>query len=535
MPHRNSSPSVRQDIKQNDAAQRARTAESGTASAVAPGVIPRSSRIALGLILVAFVIIRAPILFRHYGGQDEEWYAVPGLTVAQSGIPRVPYAPSRRLDSCFYKVDEALLALPPAYFYWQAPFFWALPAGYGTARLASAVAGMIAVGLVYLLGRRLAGRELIGLFAAGLYSFSRVLYFPAITARPDILCGMLGLAALWLTACWQSNGRRRTLAAAGAALGLGMLTHPFAIVYCLQVGVWVLLGRRGAGLKQRLQHFALLVGCALAAFSLWAPLILTHTELFRVQFFNNVLNRSGPGLLWRLLVPWESLAYHGEMLLEHAQAIQLSLMAGGLLAATALAWRRGQPGARLLVALAWSSCYLLAAVQGPHPTKGYWCYPGALLFLCLAYAVAELSDLFLAHGRWAVGGRLLVGALLLAPLLPGAGLRAWLAHLQHWSDINYNEPQFTQALLRDLPAEARLIVDPAFVFDVYLSGRRAVVGRYVDFYFNAQGQPYDYLIVGPLGRQYHVADGMHARRLRDYGNADDLFACYAEVYVPASD
>ena len=108
--------------------------------------IPRSSLAALGLILAVFCLLRVPILYRHYGGQDEDWYAIPGFTVAQTGIPRVPYAPCRSLKSCFYKVDEALLALPPAYFYWQAPFYWLLPAGYGTARLASAVAGMIAIG-----------------------------------------------------------------------------------------------------------------------------------------------------------------------------------------------------------------------------------------------------------------------------------------------------------------------------------------------------------------------------------------------------
>ena len=496
-------------------------------------VVPRSSLAALGLILAAFCLLRVPVLYRHFGGQDEYWYAIPGLTVAQSGIPRVPYAPCRNRESCFYKVDEALLALPPAYFYWQAPFFWLLPAGYGTARLASAAAGMIAVGLVYLLGRQLTGRESVGLVGAGWYSLSRVLYFPAIVARPDMLCGAFGLAALLLAVRWQASGLRRTLAAAGIMLGLGMLTHPFAFVYCLQIGGWTLVGARGARVKQRLANFALLTGCALAAFSLWTPLILAYPEIFRVQFFNNVLNRSGPGLLSRMLLPWESLRYHGEMLLEHAQTLQLALMAAGLLAATGLAWRRKQPGARLLVGLTWSSCYLLVTVQGPHPTKGYWCYPGALLFLCVAYAAIELGGPLVERLRRPAWGWLAGGALLVAALLPGAGLRPWLAHARHWSDPNYIEPRFTRAMLRDLPPDARLIVDPAFVFDAYLSHRHVVLGTNLDFFFNAEGQPYDYLIVGPLGRQYDLAATMHGRRLRDYGDPDDLFACYAQIYVPA--
>ena len=508
--------------------------DTGFSSSGVPSAIPRRSLAALGLILALFCLLRAPILYRHFGGQDEDWYAIPGLTVAQTGIPRVPYAPCRDRESCFYKVDLALLALPPAYFYWQAPFFWLLPAGYGTARLASAVAGMIAVGLVYLLGRRLTGRESIGVLAAGLYSLSRVLYFPAIIARPDMLCGAFGLAALLLAIRWQVSGRRRTLAAAGLLLGLGMLTHPFAFVYCLQIGGWTLVGRRGAGMKQRLANFALLTGCALAAFSLWTPLIAAYPEIFRVQFFNNVLDRSGPGLLSRLIFPWESLRYHAEMLLEHAQALQLALLAAGLLAATALAWRRKQPGARLLAGLAWSSCYLLVSVQGPHPTKGYWCYPGALLFLCVAYAVVESGGPLVERLRRPVWGWLVLGALLVAALLPGAGLRAWLAHVRHWSDPNYNQPRFTRALLGDLPNDARLVVDPAFVFDAYLSRRHVVLGTNLDFFFNAAGQPYDYLIVGPIGRQYDLAATMRGRHVRDYGDPDDLFACYAQVYVPAA-
>jgi hypothetical protein len=119
--------------------------------------------------------------------------------------------------------------------------------------------------------------------------------------------------------------------------------------------------------------------------------------------------------------------------------------------------------------------------------------------------------------------------------LPGAGLRSWAAHLRHWSDLYYNEPRFTQALLGDLPPDARLIVDPAFVFDAYLSGRKVMLGTNLDFFFNAAGQPYDYLIVGPLGRQYHLAETMRGRYLRDYGDPDDLFACYAQVYVPAGE
>jgi hypothetical protein len=501
-----------------------------------PGAVPRRSLAALALILAAFCLLRLPVLYRHYGGQDEEWYGVPGFTVAQTGIPRIPYAPCRDIKSGFYRVDEALYALSPGYFYWQTPFVLALSAGYGTARLASAVAGLIAICLVYLLGRQLTGRESVGVLAAALYSFSRLFYFPAITARPDVLCAACGLAALWLTSRWQASGSRRTLAASGILLGLGMLTHPFALVFCLQVGGWVLIGgQREGGVKRRLLDFGLLVGCALAVFSLWALLIAAHPDLFRIQFFNNVLNRSGPGLLSRLIFPRESLIYHAEMLLERAQPLQLALMAAGLVGAIGLAFGRGQAGARPLVGLALTGCYLLVTVQGSHPEKGYWCYPGALVFLCVAYAAIKLSDPLVASFKRPLCGRLIGAAVLIGLLLPGAGLRSLQAHLRHWSDPNYIQPRFTQAMLRDLPPDARLLVDPAFVFDVYLAGRNVVLAYDFDSLYSSRGQPYDYLIVGPFGRQYHLAEAMRGRHVRDYGDPDDLFACYAQVYVPAGE
>jgi hypothetical protein len=90
-------------------------------------------------------------------------------------------------------------------------------------------------------------------------------------------------------------------------------------------------------------------------------------------------------------------------------------------------------------------------------------------------------------------------------------------------------------MLRDLPPNARLLVDPACVFDVYLAGRRVVLAYDMDFLFSSKGLPYDYLILGPFGRQYDLAKIMHGRHLRDYGDPDDLFACYAQVYVPAGE
>ena len=210
--------------------------------------------------------------------------------------------------------------------------------------------------------------------------------------------------------------------------------------------------------------------------ALWTPLILTYPSHFLVQFSNNVLNPAGPGLLTRLVWPFSYLAYQTGILLEQTQRIQFGLMSLGMLATTAVAAHRRDSGLFAAVALAWSGLYLLAAASGGHPSNGYWCYPTALVFLCVAYvAVAagrRLADRLPRPALgWAVGGLLLV-----ATMVPGSGIRAWVAHLRHWSDVNYSAPRFTRGLLADLPDGARLIVDPVFVFDAYLAGRTVAVG-----------------------------------------------------------
>ncbi len=490
-------------------------------------VPPRSRRAAvvLAAAAAAFLLLRVPVMYRQPGGMDEDWFAVPGWTVAQEGIPRVPYAPERNRESVFYKADETLFALPPAYHYWQAPFFLALPAGYGTARLASAFAGLLGMWLVFELGRWILTDETAALWAAVVYSLSRVFYFPATTARPDMLCGMLGLAAVCCLWQWSRRPSVRRLAAAGVCLGLGLLSHPFAIVYCLQAGVWVLW--RSQPWRRAIRDAVLLTGTTVGVLLLWLPLILVHFDAFREQFLGNVLDRSGPGLLSRLVFPWPYATYHAGLLLEHAGAWQTALMAAGLLFAVTAS--RSSPNLRTLSILAISAVYLLVACQGQHPTKGYWCYPGALLCLCVGQMISCTAS---AIRRYSPRLSPLPGAVALALLVPGCGIRTTLAHVHHWNDVNYNAPRFVRSVLTDVPRGSRLIVDPAYVFDAWLAGHDAVLGVNVPIYFHADQFPYDYLIVGRYGLVNDLPRRLAGQFAASYGDKADPFACYVELYRP---
>ncbi|MFK7776489.1 MAG: glycosyltransferase family 39 protein [Gimesia sp.] len=485
----------------------------------------------LVLIVLLFLIWRIPIVLRDAGGQDEEWFAIPGWTILQAGVPRVPYAPQRHIDSAFYKADAALFALPPLYYYLSAPLYSILPPTYSTTRLLSVMAGVVSLLFIYMLACRVFKDPLAGLAGAGLFSLSRTFFFPATVSRPDMLCGMWGLLALWLMWRWYDNQKQqRYLVLSGIALGLGMLTHPFALVYCIQIGIWVILV--SGTLRERLIRAVVLVGCALALFALWVPLIVAYPEIFRIQFFTNVLDRSGPGLVTRLLFPWPYFSTQFQLLIEHAGQIQVALMLAGLFGGTWMAWRSEDRRTRIFMMLVWSSIYLLIACQGYHPTKGYWCYPGALLFLCIGWGLSELGRR--AWERSLVGrmGAVMGSVLIVAAMMPGSGVRTWLAHIDNWSNVNYNAPQFVSQILNDLPAEARYTVDRAYVFDFSSAGRATLLGDLREFSFDARPFPYDYLIVSHDCIDMDIATALNGRLIGTYGDPDDRFSCYVEVYVP---
>lgn len=490
---------------------------------------PRRSWLALSLIVTAFWLLRGPILYRQMPAQDEDYFAVPGYTILRDGIPRIPYVPSRDRGSVFYGADRQLMALPPLSFYWQAGVYAVCGPSTASARLASALAGTASIVLVYLLGRSWLREESAAVWGAGLYAFSRVLYFPSLTSRPDALCGLWGLAALWTASRWWESGRRCWLTASGACLGLGLLTHPFAVVYALQIGVWSLCRRSSLG--GRLLQGTILAAAALGLFSLWLPLIARDPDLFWTQFGNNVLHRSGPGLLSRAVAPLTSFQAQAPLFLEHVGPFQIVLLLGGAAAALsgAVSFREGWRPTVLTLTV--GGLYLHVVCQGEHPTKNYWVYTLAPLYLWAGAALVRWGQSGcrpLRLGRWGPAGALASAAALLAP---GAGLRTVAAHVQHWHDVSYSAPRFTQELLRLVPSDGRQAVDPAYIFDFYRAGRDVVLASNLPLYFDVSAERYDLLVAGPLSLRDGVPAALDALFEQAVGDKHDPFACYAEIYV----
>ena len=484
------------------------------------------ARLVLPLILILFIGLRLPPILHQSGTTDEEWFAIPGLTVAREGVPRVPYARATAQSSMFLGADQLLFAMPPLLFYAQAPFFMVLPPDHATARLPSLLAGCAAIWLAGAITSSLWNDRPAGLWAAGIYSICRLVYFPAMIARPDMLCGTLGLAAIWAMLRWERERGRGWLMLAGVCLGLAGLTHPFALVFAIQLGIWALVARGST--RERLSRCAGLASAALATFSLWGLLIIQAPGLFWPQFRNNILRPDGPGIVARLLLPGGNFVEHLPLVVDRAGPIQALFLAVCLALVAILAIRQRDRAAGLVAVLGTSSVYLLIALQGRHPLQGYWCYPVAFFAMaagwCLARGVASLQ------GRvgGAVGGIVTFG-LLAVVFTPGSGFRATWAYLRHRGEINYNPDSFVRSILTEVPPDARLTVGAEFAFDAYSLRRHVLLGIKHPDYFDATRLPYDFAILGRTAMEQGLDKIMDGQVVESFGDPTDPFSCVARL------
>jgi len=509
----------------------------------------QTTALVIAIAVVLFVALRLPMVLFSSGQMDEQWFAVPGYTVWKEGIPRIPYCPTRKRENFFENADRCLFALPPALHYVQAPFFGIFPAGYSAARLPSFFGGIIGLVVLGLLTRKIFHDTFIWGMGLILIAMSRPMMFTAITARPDLLCSVCcwsAIACMWLWADRDSverTGVGGELIAAGTLCGLGLLFHPFALVGCLQCGLWAIC-RRGGWKLRMLRGLAIAVPAALVL-SLWLPLILRFPKEFESQFTSNVLERSGPGLMQRLLWPWASLWHHARYQWEYHQAIQfVFLSAGGVLGLISLGLGKDSTPIvakyRYRIAiLVVSSIYLTATIAGIHPTKGYWVYtigwlyPLAVMGSVVASSIA-LSWLIPAlRGGRRCGWNWGIGPLLVALMIPGTGTTTLMAYVRDGAGSRTHATRFVDALLQELPQDARCIVDVHFVFDVWLSGRQTLLCQPRERFWGDTHPEFDYLIIGREGIDMDAPADYHARFWRSFGDPSTPADCYVKIYTPA--
>lgn len=490
---------------------------------ILPAVQSRTPWLMVGLLVLGFVAARLPFVLWLPGGQDEDLVSVPGLTLAREGVPRIPYMASRARTSMYNGTERAAMFYPPGGFLVQAAFFLWLPPSHATARIAGLIAAVVSIVLVFALGRKVYSVE-AGLWGAGLYAASRPLMFVAVTSRPDALCAALGLGALLILVDYWTTCAAWRLIAAGVLLGLGLFTHPFAVVYCLLCGIWVLATPQPW--RRRILAAALLTGVTLLTASLWLVFILQHPEEFQDQFLQNVVHRVPGSLAGRLLWAWPYLGSQLQYLREHAGLPQLALLTGGWISAAVMAVRSPDRKQRGAVLLAASSAYLLVGFLGGYQTKMYWNFVAALFCVATGGALAALVE-SVARRRMPLRAVLCVGLAMLC--LPGAGLTMWWKLVRPDPEHRYHAPDFIAHLLQQLPAEGRFAVDTPFVLEMWLSGRDARLHEEMEIR-PGQGYDYDWLLMGRNGLSKQHPQLMGGEYVQSFGDGTDPLACYAELY-----
>jgi hypothetical protein len=481
----------------------------------------------LALIAGLFLAWHLPLIYRTATGMDEDLFAVTGTTIRRTGLPQIPYIPTRDRRSFYYGADVALYILPPLSFYLEALVQTALGDGVGPARVASVLEGLVATWLVYDLARRWLGDHRGALWGALLYLYGRAACFPATTARPDMAATMFGLLSVWFLVRDGGERRVRGIVASGIAGGLSVLCHPMGLVPCAQVGLALLLIGPGT-VRGRLKAAAIFTISALAALGTWGLLIARHPELFWIQFHGNVLGRAGPGLFGTLRNPWPVVSFQARQFVSRTLPVQALLYAAGT------AWvlvRARRPGPeRALAYHLGASFVLLVLFMGTHPMLFYFAYPAA--FACIA--TGELAAWLAARAaRWTrrpAAVTFAISLLLIASLIPGSGFRTILAHLRHWNDPSYDAHRFAARIMDDLEPDAVVAVDGRYVLDFYLAGRRVVDAYYLEFL----PVDYDYLVVGPDGLRLSKVPLNDLELVRSYGDLADEFAPRATLYRPIS-
>lgn len=467
----------------------------------------------LAVMILAFLATQAPTLFREAPGLDEDLYAVPGLTIARTGVPSIPYLPTNDPATFYQGADVTLYTLPPLSFYVQAPFYLVLPPGIGPARLASVGAGLLAVIVIYYLGIAWGLTSRGALLGSAAYLFSRPFLFPAVMARPDMLTATLGFVAIAFLARPQSA---RPFAS-GFCSGLSMLSHPYGIVVGAQAAGRLLFlpgsFRVRAG---RLLRFGLATAAGL---SLWIPLIALHPDLFQRQFGGNVMGRAGPGLGETLRDPWPVLAFQFQQLLDRAGA---PVLAPAVVAGLFLMVRARRPGPQRELAFHLSaSLGLLILFMGRHPMLGYFVYPAGFA----AIAIGLLLDTLASRIGGRIGGFVAVG-LLAVVLVPGGGLKRTVANYRHWGDPTYDHRILAHRIEADLPADEVVAVDAPLVLAFYLDGHPVIHALYVNFI----DQDYRYVVMGRRGFERAPFGPNDLELIRTYGSESDPFAPYAELW-----
>jgi hypothetical protein len=187
-------------------------------------------------------------------------------------------------------IDSHVYIMPPAYFLYLAPWLALRGGDILTLRLSSVALGAMGVLVAFGLCRRVGAGGARAAIGPIILLADTVYLRGSLIARPDMLCLVLGLLALWL---WTSPraGSWRHLLLVGAVSALAPLTHPMGIAFPAAIAA---AGLASPPTRRSTTLAALAVGMAipLCAYGLYA---FQDVSAFKAQFGGALARKLGPG------------------------------------------------------------------------------------------------------------------------------------------------------------------------------------------------------------------------------------------------
>lgn len=330
--------------------------------------------------------------------------------------------------------------------------------------LLTAVAGSVAVGLVFLIAQRLGAGMLPAAAGALVVAFMTDFWRTSARADPHPVHVLLALAVILLLLAWDRSRDRRLLAAAALVFGLGMGNHALMGLLAPAIGVFVLTVRPSLLREPRT--------VVLAALALGAGLLVYAYVPLRAAADPPIQHDFSPTtwpLFWRYVLGLDFTGGMGFLTADGPAAalrelpVYLARVGDALTPplAVALAWL-GLVGTGVLLARrAWRIAWLLLATAGftlyarltyaNGDIERYALLPLAILGALAAVGAQRAWD-YLSDERPILRGgplRLLPAVLLVAPLA--------LAMVNAGRVASLSARCFVDAVVADLPARATVV------------------------------------------------------------------------------
>jgi mannosyltransferase len=234
--------------------------------------------------------------------------------------------------------------------------FWRTILGDGEAivRMLSAIWSLAAIGLIYLVGKRIAGNW-AGLCAAGLLAISPLQVLYAQEARNYAMLCATTLLAAWAYLRAEESDSVARLIGLSAALLLAMLTHYLAAPVLVAIAIYAAMRSRGIKLLRIATAFAV---AAIVYAILWGPFLVAQRDSFRRNREGSADNAATASIYRTILrAAYEPARQIGGKSLEGATAAPaIAAVVVFLLIASLIALRKKPAGT---FALLWVACPLL--------------------------------------------------------------------------------------------------------------------------------------------------------------------------------